>query len=214
MRESWSISRFCSWLFIGVGVVIVLAVYLDLYRKNQALNAYSISPIAKTVDNEQNAIDRVAVVSDIRIDKNGMSPNVENGAAFDKSTEKVGKHTTVVIPEAAILERGGTEGVIEMYMTKELGFGGHPPKEERVSIREERKAMGCCCGSDGDKLVFMTYGEWFTKEGGAHLMVHFVVPENLRVETRSDLSGPNKVVPKEVKGWHNLPFEPDPRRID
>ena len=74
--------------------------------------------------------------------------------------------------------------------------------------------MGCSCGSEGDKLVFMTYGEWLTKEGGAGIMVRFVVPENLQVETRRGLTGKDKVVPKEVKGWHDLPFEPDPRRID
>src|ERR1700674_2397342 len=84
-------------------------------------------------------------------------------------------------------------------------YYGHPTEDNRLSIRHERKAMGCSCGSEGDKLVFMTYGEWFTKEGGASIMVHFVVPEGLRVETRPDLSGPDRVVPKEVKGWHDLP---------
>jgi hypothetical protein len=225
MKKARSIGRCFAWLAIGVGLVIVLVVYLGLYRTLRELNAYSISPLAQPVEEEPNSDERVPVVRDISIDKRGMSPKVENGAAFDKSTEKVGAHTTVVIPEEAIFVRGGAEGVIEMYMTKTLLFYGHPPKEgeyyyghpskeNRLSIRHERNAMGCSCGSEGDKFVFMTFGAWFTKEGGASIMVRFVVPENLRVETRRGLTGKDKVVPKQVKCWHDLPFEPDPRRID
>jgi hypothetical protein len=160
------------------------------------------------------------------------SPKVENGTAFDKAAVDLGTAKRVVLPDTAAVRRAGQPGTVQLFMTKRLGFGGHPP--ERMSIRDARKNMGCAVKTEGDALVIATYGEWDSHiEGGADMKLIAVVPEGVEVEQRKGLSGEDSAgrewhgeltKPKDAKGgwwygpaapaegWKAVPAVPNPLR--
>jgi hypothetical protein len=145
---------------------------------------------------------------------------VENGVAYDKATLEPGDHEAVVVPKEAKVETGG-QG-IEIYMAKRLSYAGHP--REFMSIREERKKMGCASRTETKKLVIGTFGEWDSNiEGGAEMMLLIRVPATVRVERRKGLSGPIDMRPERSEkpprplitpgadGWKAIPETPDPK---
>jgi hypothetical protein len=149
-------------------------------------------------------------------------PKVESGVAYDQATVDVDRYRGVVVPADAVVERDGPPGRVEIYMEKALGYVGD--SGERLSIRDERKMMGCARKAEGDTLVLATYGEWMTVEGGAWMRVRLRAPAGLRIESRKGLSGPAYVdrpvkgTPDQEKalleqgGWEAIRDEPDPRR--
>lgn len=117
------------------------------------------------------------------------NPEVENGWAYDRATLDLGNHKGVVVPDDARVERAGEAGRIEVFMEKSLNYGGHPP--DPMSIRIQRKKMGCVHKIERDKVVVATYGEWNSNiEGGTSMKVLIRVPDGLLVGTRKGLSGP------------------------
>jgi hypothetical protein len=154
------------------------------------------------------------------------SPKVQNGKAYDKATINIGDEKFVVVPDDAKIEHNGPDGRIEIYIEKTLEFGGHPG--ELMSIRNERKNMGCVMKSEADKLIIATYGEWDSNiEGGAFIQALVIrVPDKLKVETRKGLSGPilarkgfgkkkqtrsDGIEPGE-NGWKAIADVPDPKQ--
>jgi hypothetical protein len=150
------------------------------------------------------------------------SDKVENGRAYDRALIIVEGQTGVVVPSDARIEQGAAHGRIEVYLEKSLDYWGHPHRF--MSIREERKAMGCASRSDAHQLAIATWGEWNDDlEGGAQMKVLIRVPPGLRIEARKGLSGPiiigprgsggsprTKVTPGK-DGWKAISDEPDPR---
>lgn len=157
---------------------------------------------------------------------------VENGSAYDQAFVDVQPYKRIIVPDRAEVRTAEASGRLEIFMKKSLSFHGHPP--EPMSIRTGRNNMGCAAKTEGDALFLATYGEWGSKEGGARIRLVLLVPENTKVERRSELSGPHSAgrewdgkyisKPKEVtegywygpaspaKGWTALPDVPDPAR--
>jgi hypothetical protein len=116
-------------------------------------------------------------------------------------------------------------------MAKRLTFFGHPP--EPVTLRGARKYMGCAVKNESDALVIATHGEWDSrKEGRADMRLVTIVPEDMQLEQRTELSGPDSAAtgpdrgfgaghdedgcwytPKTpANGWTAVPDVPDPDR--
>jgi hypothetical protein len=103
-------------------------------------------------------------------------------------------------------------GQIEIYLEKRMGYGGKPGRP--LSIRDERRKMGCCWKSDGDRLLIATHGWWASKEGGTGMELRVRVPPGLRVERRTFHDFPKGQGTARLAdlgpGWELIPDEPDP----
>lgn len=118
-----------------------------------------------------------------------IDPEVENGTAYDKAVVDLRAARRVVLPDTAVLRRGGGVGTVRLLMAKRLSFGGHPP--EPMTLSGARKNMGCAVRAEGGSLVVATYGEWDSRvEGGADITLIAIVPDGLEVKRRKGLSGP------------------------
>jgi hypothetical protein len=134
------------------------------------------------------------------------NPKVQNGDIYDKAVLKVADIKTLIVPENAKVERTGAEGPIELYVKKTQSFGGHPP--EPMTLESARKKMGCATKTANATVTLATYGEFSTKEGGAHMKLLLRVPAALTVETQPGLSGPESGGHKRQSGAY-LTKEPD-----
>ncbi len=207
------------------------------YRAFQALAALTTlaclaSCITKSDPSSGNPEQPVEQDSSIVLDtKLRMDLKVENGTAFDLALVDPGDAKKVVLPDTATVRKSGEAGSMQLFLAKTLSFGGHP--SEPITIDGARKNMGCALRSGVDALELATYGEWNTKEGGAHLKLLVIVPEKIEVEQRKGLSGPqsaaqgqsqNLVKGKDGKdeywygpasprtGWSAIPSVPDSER--
>jgi hypothetical protein len=157
---------------------------------------------------------------------------IENGSAFDKAALDIGTAKKVVLPDDAVVRRGGEPGKVRFYMKKTLEFAGHPP--ESMSIRDARRNMGCAVTPNSGALVVATFGEWDSIEGGARMKLVVQVPEGVEIEQRKGLSGQASAgrewegeyltKPEDAKGgywygpaspgqgWRAVPDVPDPDR--
>jgi hypothetical protein len=160
-------------------------------------------------------------------------PKVQNGDIYDKAIIKAADIKTLIVPENAKVERAGAADAIELYVKKTQSFGGHPP--EPMTLEAARKHMGCATKAENGKLTLATYGEFSTKEGGAHMRLLLRVPAGLTVETQPKLSGPESSGQRKQDGayltkkadaregywygpasagtgWKAISLEPDPKR--
>jgi hypothetical protein len=101
-----------------------------------------------------------------------------------------------------------------------------------MTLAQARKKMGCALQWAGGKTAIATYGEFSTKEGGAHMKVLLRVPAALIVEAQPGLAGPDSKAQgrsdgtKEADkkdgywygptspglGWKVIALEPDTKR--
>jgi len=107
---------------------------------------------------------------------------VENGTAFDRAGVDIAPYTKISVPHGSVIHSRPKGTLVVLYVQKHLGYHGHPG--DPMSIREHRKKMGCSVKPEDDVLVFATYGEWSTIEGGAHVQISFNVPEGTEVVER------------------------------
>lgn len=157
---------------------------------------------------------------------------IENGTAYDRATLVLEKCQTVILPDTAEVRHDGEGNELEVFMKKNLHYGGHHP--EPMSIRAVRKHMGCAVEKEGGALVLATFGEWGSKHGGTQMGVEVRLPKKVEVEKRPGLSGEESVgrkwgeayltKPKDAKagswyapdspeeGWKAIPDVPDPKR--
>jgi hypothetical protein len=124
---------------------------------------------------------------DRSIELSDIFGSVENGSAYDRATVDLGNVKKVVLPDDVVLRRVGDPGQLTVFMKKRMSFHGWPP--ESMSIRDERKNMGCAVKRDGADLLVATFGEWDSHiEGGTKITVLACVPEGVEVEQRKGLS--------------------------
>jgi hypothetical protein len=157
--------------------------------------------------------------------------NVENGTVYDRAVVDHGAARKVVLPRDAIVRRTAETGKVQLFMAKRLAFHGHPP--EPMTLRGARKYMGCAVKIESDALVIATHGEWDShKEGSADIRLVAIVSENMQLEQRAGLSGPDSAAmgrnrdfvlghgqegywyasTSPAKGWTAVPDVPDPHR--
>jgi hypothetical protein len=156
--------------------------------------------------------DPSVVVSD-----HAPSHKVQNGTAYDRATFDVRGVKRIVLPAEATVRRGGSDEQVQLFMAKELQFGGHPG--EAMSIGQTRKEMGCASRREGATLTVAIYGEWDSGvEGGAYVKLVAVVPDGIEVEQRPGLSKPLDAVHAwrglslPAPGWVAIPDSPDANR--
>lgn len=155
-------------------------------------------------------------------------PNGHNGIAYDKAYLDLAKipglphDCVIVVPEKAVVESNNPLRGVSLFMAKELGYVGHPPKD----IAVERKQMGCVWRIEKGRLVIATYGEWDSRiEGRTELLLLSRIPEGHKVERRTGLAG--AIVWPDARqegmtsreptdpgshGWHAVPDQPDAER--
>ncbi|HEY2784091.1 MAG TPA: hypothetical protein VGJ05_03875 [Fimbriiglobus sp.] len=135
------------------------------------------------------------------------SQMVENGSAYDRAAFDLGAAKKVVLSDWAMVRRSAETEKVVLFMKKTLNFSGHP--SERVSIRDERKRMGCVVKAKEGALVIATFGEWDSHiEGGAYMRVIAVIPEGVEVEQRNGLSGEHSAGKEWPGGRPPWPGEP------
>ena len=161
--------------------------------------------------------------SSVLLSDKRASDKVQNGQAYDKAHLFPGNLKILVVPDDARVEEDGPGGRIDIYMEKSLFYMEHPGVQ--MSIRDQRKVMGCASRVEGDKIIIATYGEWDDNlEGGSFMKMLFRVPPGLQVESRNGLSGPIIIGPRQpatparkkvspgTDGWKTIPDEPDSRQ--
>jgi hypothetical protein len=147
-----------------------------------------------------------------------IDPRVQNGTAYDRGAVELVGAGRVVLPEEAIVRRGGEGRRVELLMAKSLHFAGHPG--EPMSIRQVRAKMGCATRAEGGALVVAVHGEWDSGiEGGRSLKLVAMVPVGVEVEQRKGLSKPADAgrvwsgLSLPAAGWTAVPDTPDPERL-
>ncbi len=140
---------------------------------------------------------------------------VENGKAYDKASLDIKSYKTLVVPENAQVRIEGAGPRLQIFMEKTLSFGGHPA--ESMSVRTERREMGCAFKMEEATMVLATFGEWSSKEGGAHMRLVLVAPPGWEIEKRAKLSGSDSAAKdqhsgKQAAGWNAVPDAPDLER--
>jgi hypothetical protein len=136
---------------------------------------------------------------------------IENGSAFDKADLDVGEYRKVIVPDTAVVRVGGEGSMIRIFMKKRLAEHSYPG--ESMSIRTQRKKMGCSVKKEGDALIIATHGEYQDPEGSADIRVVLVVPAGVQVEQRKGLAGKDRINPTPAnEGWSAIPDVPDPDR--
>jgi len=167
-------------------------------------------------------------------DKFGFFFPIENGTAYDKVIIELGEAKKIVLPNNAVICRGGEPGKMKLFLAKKLSFYGHIPFS--MTICGARKNMGCAVQTEGDFMKLATYGEWDSRiEGGAFLYIAAEVPADVQIEQRKGLSGWESLGhsqdkeegffgPKGAKcgywygsvfpaqGWTAIPSVPDPNQ--
>ena len=124
---------------------------------------------------------------------NGPSNDVVNGNAYDRGEFDLGTVKRLAVPDnAEVMQGTGTGTTIHFFTQKTLSFGGHPP--EKMHIRTARNNLGIATQAVADGLIVGTFGEFWTKEGGAQLKLRVVVPQGIAVEKRTGLSGDSSKV--------------------
>jgi hypothetical protein len=210
-------TRLVVWLGIGM-IVAIGGLSLPSCSKDPGTND-SLDPESSIVISETH--------------KTIHGNTIENGDAFDQAALDIEKYKKIILPDTAEVRREGKGTKLQIFMKKQMSFGGHPPKS--MSIRTARKNMGCAVKDEDGALILATFGEWDSHiEGGASMGIEILVPEGIEVEQRSRLSGGASAgrewkgayltKPKEVKegwwygpasaaeGWKAVPDVPDPLR--
>ena len=183
-------------LFLGAILLVGFGWISLVYSIPNVPNAVADAPIEINNDDE----------SIVPAPSRAANAKVQKGDIYDKGTLKTADIKSLIVPDNAIVERTGTEGAIELYVKKTQSFGGHPP--EPMTLESARKKMGCATKEENGKVTLATYGEFSTKEGGAHLKLLLRVPASLIVETQPDLSGPKSAGHRKLSGAY-LTKEPD-----
>ena len=119
---------------------------------------------------------------------------VENGIAFEKAKVQLKNFKKLVVPKDATIRAEGEPGTMLIYMAKTLAFVGQTPQP--MSIRESRNFMGCATKSEAgtDAVIVATFGEWDSHiEGGAVMKLVLIVPKDIEVKRKTNLSGENSV---------------------
>ena len=126
---------------------------------------------------------------DPTIDYVGMKQhNVTNGVAHDKAIVRTSGIDTVIVPDTdCVVRQSHSPDTIVIRMEKTLSFAGLPP--EPVSIDGIRSTAGFASARRGRTLVFSTYGEFDTIEGGFYIKSSFEIPSNMTVIQQKKLSG-------------------------
>jgi hypothetical protein len=134
------------------------------------------------------------------------SQKVTNGKIYDKGVLDISKYQSIIVPDNASISRRKIDGIIEIYLEKELAFFGHPPYP--IHIRDAREYMGCAYKDQGTFATIATYGEWWSKEGGANIRMLIVAPKGLNIIKYPGLSGESSKAspPKDMK-WMKLQLE-------
>jgi hypothetical protein len=123
---------------------------------------------------------------------NGSAGDVVNGSAYDRGEIDLGAVKHLTVPADAEVVQEGTGTTVRLFTRKTLSFAGHPP--EKMHIRTARNNLGIATQGLADGLVIGTFGEFWTKEGGAQLKLRVVVPQGIAVEKRTGLSGDSSKV--------------------
>jgi hypothetical protein len=138
----------------------------------------------------------------------------EHGAvAYDKTVLNIDPVQTLVVPEKAILERGGSKGHVEVFLLRSTSNATSLPyKDSDADDRKILTTVGCLRRTEKDKLIISAYGANAGTEFAT--TVHFLirVSDDQPVETRPGQDGwewPNKQK-AEAAGWEVVATEPDP----
>jgi hypothetical protein len=123
------------------------------------------------------------------------NPQVRNGCAHDVAHVPATGVRRVVVPASSEVRRVSGSDVITVRMKKTLGYMGHPV--EPVTIDEARRRVGCAYKHEGDELVFSTFGEHLTTEGGMGIDLAFLVPEGIEVARADGLDAPDNAAGRE-----------------
>ncbi len=125
----------------------------------------------------------------IIISQFSANPKVTNGCAYEKATMDISKYSSIIVPDNSAVQQGELKGKIEIYIEKELSFAGHPPSP--MHIKDARNYMGCAFKEQNSSVIIGTFGEWSSKQGGAQIRMLVIVPKEINISSRPDISGYN-----------------------
>ena len=123
---------------------------------------------------------------------------VSNGISYERAVVDFSMMRGLVVPHDAIVRRGLPTDTFNVYVEKQQKFNGWP--DMKLAIAEQRGSMGVAFRLNGQVVAFATYGEWGGVEGGAQIRLSFVVPIDLDVRRREDLSGACGMANAQVAG--------------
>ena len=112
---------------------------------------------------------------------------VENGTSFERAIVDFSLFRGIVIPEDAVLRRGIPTDQYNLYVEKKQCYKGYP--EKKLHISATRGLMGVAFRASGQAVALATFGDWGTDESGGRVRLCLLVPTDMEVQRRPDLSG-------------------------
>lgn len=123
---------------------------------------------------------------------------VSNGISYERAVVDFSMMRGLVVPHDAVIRRGLPADRFNVYVEKQQKFSGWP--EKKLAIADQRGYMGVAYRLNGQVVAFATYGEWGNVEGGGQVRLSFIVPADLDVRRREDLSGAHGMANTHVAG--------------
>ena len=145
---------------------------------------------------------------------------VKNGVSYERAIVDFSQYRAVVIPHDCIVRRAGPIEGFNIYLEKVVAYRGWNDKP--IGIEKDRHTMGVAFRLSGRAVAFATYGEWQATDGGALIRLSILVPAEMEIQKREDLSGPggmaNANTPGQIgpgpgypkTGWSGIGTEPNP----
>ena len=140
------------------------------------------------------------VDSTFQLSNTGMGRHiVENGVQTQTFVWNINSQhiKNIVIPDdESVTLSYSNSNQISTIVKKSLQFHGHPPAD--ILSKHWTSFMGLCYklesqDNDKDTIIFGTFGEFTTREGGARIQIHIDIPQSgksaYHITTRVNLNG-------------------------
>jgi hypothetical protein len=201
----------CRWLFVS-GRSLALLLFAVACGGCQTSREYDYASLMVPWTDSQNGEGSVTL-SDFKV-----SPNVENGSAYESVTWTLPDNVRrLYVPPACKVFRHDDQRVT-LLLKKSLGWAGHVGGEARASIRTERQTMGCCMKIEDAALRLGLFGDWSSFEGGSSVEMVLLIPSRVPVSNRKSLHFINPYdggynAGRPPADWFVIPTHPDARRL-
>ena len=124
--------------------------------------------------------------------------HLENGTSFERATFDFSRFRALVLPADAVVRRGLATDEFNVYVEKIQTFKGWP--EKKLAISAFRTGMGVAYRINAQAVALATFGEWGVSDGGGSVRLCVILPGDLEVNRREDISGVKSIANSQPPG--------------
>jgi hypothetical protein len=124
--------------------------------------------------------------------------HLENGCSYERASFDFSRFRALVLPHDAVVRRGLATDAFNVYVEKIQAFKGWP--EKKLAISAFRTNMGVAFRVSGQAVALATFGEWGTSDGGGTVRLTVIIPADLELKRREDISGQASIANAQAPG--------------